>query len=252
MDQERIPPDAPAPSPHRAFVRRLAWHLLALILALLSLAAYLHFRAEGPALAAIVALIAGALFGFVPFRDLLRLFFRVEGPLLHLVHMLGAIALALVPLSGAVSGVPLLAHSAMAPFAIMGAAQALMHQDHPRNPQQLAAMHRFAESLPELAAFGSPHSLRSPADVQRAVTNLSDVLAKAQVLGQTELDADPGFQAALRRSSTRLGIGLALDAIQVSLASLPSGLARTAPVQTLQTQLAQTRALMAQPVSLPH
>ncbi|HWA58706.1 MAG TPA: hypothetical protein VG692_15710 [Gemmatimonadales bacterium] len=245
MDQETLPSDALTSSPHRALLRRLAWHLLALVLAILSLTAYLHFRAEGPAAAATGALIASALFGFVPLRDLVRLFFRVEGPLLHLVHVLGGLALALVPLSGAISGVPLLTRSAMAPFAIMGAAQALMHQDHPRNPQQLQAIQRFAASLPELAAFASPKALHSPADIQRAVANLSDVLTKAQALGQTELDADPGFQAALRRASTRLGVNLALDAMQVSLKGLPPSLATTAPIQTLQTQLAQTRSLIA-------
>jgi hypothetical protein len=105
----------------------------------------------------------------------------------------------------------------MAPFAIMGAAQAIMHQDHPRNTEQAEALRRFATSLPEVAAFADSKVLRSPANAQRAVAALSDILAKAQALGETELESDPGFQQALQRSSTRFGVSLALDAVESAL-----------------------------------
>jgi len=240
------PPPPAVQRPVRRALLRAGWHLLALVLALAALAAYLHFKVEGPRTAALFSLVAAGVLGFVPLRDLLRLVLRVEGPVLHVVHVLGALALAVLPLSGAVSGLPVLTHSAMAPFAIMGAAQALMHQDRPRNAQQAEALRQFVASFPELAAIGSPAAFRSPAAAQRAVTALTDILAKAQVLGQTELDADPGFQAALRRTSTRVGLSLALDAVESSLDKMPATSASASAIHALRTQLASARAVLAQ------
>ncbi len=99
-----------------------------------------------------VSLASAAVFGFAPLRDVLRLVFRVEGKALHLAHGLGSLALIGLPVSGVVTGRPVLTHAWMAPFAMMGAAQAVMHQNNPRNAKQAAALKQFAVSLPEVAA----------------------------------------------------------------------------------------------------
>ncbi|HEY8105655.1 MAG TPA: hypothetical protein VIE46_06080 [Gemmatimonadales bacterium] len=112
---------------------RILLHTGFLLIAVGCLAAYAHFKAEGQSGASLASLVAAAGFGFAPVRDLVRLVFGIEGKALHLVHGLGGLALVGLPLAGVVSGGPVLTHAAMAPFAIMGAAQAVMHQDHPRN-----------------------------------------------------------------------------------------------------------------------
>src|SRR5579864_8088349 len=148
-------------------VGRILLHGVFLLIAVGCFAAYLHFKVGGRSDAALASLVAAAGFGFAPVRDVVRLVFRVEGKALHLVHGLGG-------------------------------------QNHPRNAKQAAAMQSFAASLPEVAQFAGGN-LSSPANAQRAVVALSDILAKAQALGQTELDADPGFQSALNQVSTRFG-----------------------------------------------
>ena len=113
------------------------------------------------------------------------------------MHGLGGLAVVGLTMSGAVQGRPILTHAALAPFAIMGAAQAVMHQDHPRNAAQAAALQRFASSLPEVEAF-MKGDLTSPANARRAVAVLTDLIGKAQALGETELAADPNFKARSR------------------------------------------------------
>lgn len=238
-DQEATP--TPPRRSARATAIRVLWHLAALLIAVASLAGYLHFRLEGPPAASITCLLSAAGFGFVPLRDLVRIVFKVEGPVLHLVHTVGAVVLALVPFTGAVPSVPILTHAALAPFAMMGAAQAIMHQNQPRNSRQAAALRQFATSLPEVAAVADSRALSSPENARRAIAALSDIIAKAQVLGQTELEADPGFQAALRRSTTRVGLSFALDAIEASLNNLPASEATAGAIQALRTQLATAR-----------
>src|SRR5512136_1066697 len=56
----------------------------------------------------------------------------------YLHFKVGGLALVGLPVAGVVSGTPVLTRTAMAPFAVMGAAQALMHQNHPRNAKQAA------------------------------------------------------------------------------------------------------------------
>ena len=129
----------------------------------------------------------------------------------------------------------------MAPFALMGAAQAVMHQNNPRNAAQAAALQRFAASLPELAQVTSAKDLRSPADAKRAVGVLSDILTKAQALGQTELEADPGFQGALRQVSARFGANLGLDAVDVALRRLSGNPTAAESVPGLEVRLASAR-----------
>ncbi|HEX3236684.1 MAG TPA: hypothetical protein VHR41_20995 [Gemmatimonadales bacterium] len=214
-----------------------------LLVALGCLAGYEHFKVDGRSQAAIACLVAAALFGFAPVRDLIGMVFKVEGTALHLVHAVGALALAVLPLAGAVNGTPLLTHTAMAPFAIMGAAQALMHK--PRNPGQAAAMQRFAASLPEVARLAGPGALSSPANASRAVAAVSDILTKAQALGQTELASDPRFQSALSQVSTRFGAGLGLDAVDLVLGKLAANPATASAVPALRQRLALARRTIA-------
>jgi hypothetical protein len=240
------PTRSPIPSPAvRAVLLRVLWHLLAVVLAVAAFAAYQHFKVEGPPAASLLSLLAAAAFAFVPLRDLVGFVWRVEGVLLHTIHVLGAIALAIVPLTGAISGLPILTRTALAPFALMGAAQALMHHNGPRSVQQAEALRRFVTTLPQLSALTSPQALRSPTNVQRAVVALSDVLSRAEALGQTELDADPGFQAALRRTTTRVGLELALDAVQTSLDRLPATPTTAQALHSVRAQLATARMLVA-------
>lgn len=224
---------------------RIFLHAGFLLIAVGCLAAYAHFKAEGQSSASLASLVAAAGFGFAPVRDLVRLVFGIEGKALHLVHGLGGLALVGLPLAGVVSGGPVLTHAAMAPFAIMGAAQAIMHQDHPRNAQQAAALQRFATSLPEVAQFTSSKDLASPENAKRAVVVLSDIIAKAQALGETELASDPGFQSALSQVSTRFGANLGLDAVDLALAKLAANPVTAGAVPQLRKQLATARSTIA-------
>jgi hypothetical protein len=224
---------------------RLLLHGGALLIALACFAAYGHFKLEGQSTAAIVSLVSAAVFGFVPLRDVLRIVFRIEGKALHIVHGLGSLALIGLPVSGVVSSRPVLTRAWMAPFAIMGAAQAVMHQNNPRNAKQAAALQQFATSLPEVAQFASPKDLTSPANAKRAVAVLSDILAKAQALGETELESDPGFQSALRETSARFGASLGLDAVDVALRNLSGNPAAQSAIPDLERRLALARKTIA-------
>jgi len=220
---------------------RLVWHAILLAVAVACFAAYGHLKVEGRSTAAMTALIAGAVCGFAPLRDVLLLVFRIEGTALHIAHGLGALALVGLPVSGVVSGTPLFARSWRAPFAMMGAAQAIMHQTQPRNAKQAAALQTFAASLPEVAQFANSKEPLSAAKATRAIAVLTDILGKAQALGETELDADPGFQGALRHVSTRFGASLGLDAVDLALRNLAGNPAATSAVPGLQRRLAQAR-----------
>jgi hypothetical protein len=224
-----------------SLVARLLWHGLCLVIALGCLAAYAHFKGEGSSNAALVSLVAGAGFGCVPLRDVVRVVFRIEGAALHLVHAVAGLAMVALPLTGVVSGGRVLTRTAMAPFAIMGAAQAVMHQGQPRNAKQAAAMQSFAASLPEVVQFTSAKNLASPENARRAVAVLSDILTKAQALGETELESDPGFQSALSRVSARFGANLGLDAVDIALGKLAANPAAAAAVPQLRQQLAKAR-----------
>jgi hypothetical protein len=224
---------------------RLLVHGGALVIALACFAAYGHFNLEGRSTAAMVSLASAAVFGFAPLRDVLHIFFRIEGKALHVAHGLGSLALIGLPVSGVVSGKSVMSRAWMAPFAMMGAAQAVMHQNNPRNAQQAAALQRFAASLPEVAQFASSKDLTSPANAKRAVAALSDILAKAQALGETELESDPGFQSALRETSTRFGASLGLDAVDVALRNLSGNPAAQTAIPDLQKRLALARKTIA-------
>jgi hypothetical protein len=245
----RDPSAAAAGPPRRSagtIVGRLLLHAVFLVIAIACLAGYEHFRVAGRTDASVACLVAAGLFGFAPLRDLLGLMFGLGGRALHLVHALGALGLAVLPLSGMVTGAPVLTHAASAPFALMAAAQAVMHQNHPRNPAQAAALQRFAASLPEVAQFAGGADLTSPANARRAVVVLTDILAKAQALGQTELAADPRYQNALVRTSSGVGARLGLDAVDLVLARLAANPATAGAVPPLRRRLVQARQTFAE------
>ena len=247
--EERFESGAPRSAAPRRTLRasalRILLHVVALCVAVACLAMYAHLAAEGRSRAALVSLVAAAVIGLVPVRDVLHLAFGIKGKALHLVHALAGVALIALPLTGAVSSAPVLTHAALAPFAIMGAAQAVMHQNHPRNAKQAAALQRFAESLPEVAQFTTSRNLASPANAARAIAVLTDVIGKAQALGETELEADPNFQSALAQASTRVGANLGLDAVRLALAKLASNPASATAVPRLEAQLARARTILA-------
>ena len=247
------PPDtlatAEAPVLRRSsYVRagaKVLLHLAFLFIAVGCLAAYEHLAVEKHSTASFVCLAAAAVFGFAPVRDLVRIFFKVEGTTLHLVHAVGGLALLALPVTGVISGGPVLTHAAMAPFAMMGAAQALMHSNAPRNARQAAALRTFELSLPEVEVFSSGKNLASPQNAARAVRVLQDIIGKAQALGETELEADPGFQSALRQVTTRFGTNLGLDAVDLSLRKLAANPTTAGAVPGLRRQLALARKTVA-------
>lgn len=239
----------PADSPRRRAKRvglRLALHGASLLLAIGFFAAYGHFKLEGQSTAAMVSLVLAAVCGFAPLRDVLRLGLRLEGRALHLAHGLGSLALIGLPLSGAVPGTSMLTHTLTAPLSIMGAAQALMHSNQPRNAKQAAAFQRFVTSLPQVAQFASAKDLTSPANAMRAATVLSDIIAKAQALGETELEADPNFQSAYQQVFTRFASNLGLDAVDLALRNVAANPATANAVPNLQLQLAKARTTIEQ------
>ena len=239
------PRDAGRRASAKSVAARILLHVAVLIVAIGCLAAYEHFAVEGRSSAAVASLVGAAAFGFAPARDVFRLVFGIEGRVLHVVHGVGGLALGVLPLTGVVSGTPVLTRAAMAPFAIMGAAQAVMHQNHPRNAKQAAALQRFATSLPEVARFTSSKNLASPENAKRAVAVLSDIIGKAQALGETELDADPEFQSALSQASTRFGANLGLDAVDAALSKLAANPATAGAVPGLRARLAMARKTVA-------
>ncbi len=229
-------------APQRNVLGHMALHLCMLAGAAGAFVAYQHFKLADRHTPALVSLALAAVLVLAPLRALLGAVFSVERRVLHACHGLGALALIGLTAGGAISGAPLLSHAAMAPFAIMGAAQALMHQNHPRNAEQAAAMQRFATSLPEVAQF-TRGDLTSPANAARAVSVLSDLIGKAEVLGETELKADPNFQSALARATTHTGLTLGLDSAEQAINRLAANPATAGAVPKLRRELAQARAI---------
>jgi len=230
------PPRASA----RSVVSRLLLHFLFFLLAVAAFGAYEHFKLHGQSAQSLTALVAAVGFGLAPLRALLGELLAIEGKVLHLVHGFGGLALLALALGGFVSGGPVLTHAALAPFAIMGAAQAVMHQDHPRSPEQAEALRRFATSLPEVQRFTSG-DLGSPENVRQAVIVLTDLVAKAEALGETELRSDPSFQSALRRAMTRSGLSLGLDAVDSAIGRLAANPEAAKAVPELRKRLASAR-----------
>jgi len=236
-------PDLRLDPPRRSLASiagRILLHLIYLVIALGAFLAYQHYSTIGAKTESMVSLLVAGGFALAPVRAVLHAFFAVERRVLHAVHGLGGLAVVGLGLSGAVQGRPMLTHAALAPFAMMGAAQALMHPNQPRNAAQAAALQRFVTSLPEIEQF-TKGDLTSPANAQRAVAVMSDLVAKAQVLGETELAADPNFQSALSRATTHVGLSLGFDAIDQALNTLATNPAAATAVPDLRRRLAQAR-----------
>jgi len=220
--------------------RRVAVYGGCLLLSLASYGAYEHFKIHNELPQSLASLITAAGFALVPVRALVREFLAIEGKILHWLHGAGALALIALSLSGVISGGPLLSHAAIAPFAVMGAAQAVMHQNQPRSPEQAEALRRFATSLPEVAQF-TQGNLASPENALRAVAVLSDLVQKAQVLGETELRSDPGFQGALMQVGTRFGLSIGLDIVDRTITELAANPVAVGAVPALRQHLAEVR-----------
>ncbi|MGH8142599.1 MAG: hypothetical protein ACREU2_08800, partial [Steroidobacteraceae bacterium] len=126
-----------------------------------------HFSLTGRAVPAAGWLVAAGGFALAPARLLVHTLFAIEGAALHWIHGLGGLAF-IAPTAGEViSDAPLINYSAMAPFAIMGAAQALMHSNQPRNAAQSQALRRFIASLTEFQQFAHAGNLGSPQNARR-------------------------------------------------------------------------------------
>ena len=76
-------------APLQSVALRVLLHTAFLVIAVVCLALFEHFRVEGASAASMACLVAGAAFGFAPVRDVIRVAFRVEGRALHLVHAVG-------------------------------------------------------------------------------------------------------------------------------------------------------------------
>lgn len=228
-----------------AVLGRILLHVCNLLVAAGALASYEHFSLQGSSGPALASLLAAGGFGFAPIRALLHAVFALERGVLHLVHGIGGLAIVGLTAGGAVSGQPVLSHAALAPFAMMGAAQALMHSNHPRNAQQAEALRRFVTSLPEVEQVARAENLNSPANVSRAASALSDIIGKARSLGETELESDPGFQSALRRVTARAGLTLGLDTVDRAIGRLSASPAAGPQVAALRRELAAARKALA-------
>lgn len=229
--------------PRRSFASiagRIVLHVVYLVIALAAFLAYQHYSTLGAKTESTVSLVVAGFFALAPVRAVLHAFFAVERRVLHAVHGLGGLAVVGLGLSGAVQGRPMLTHAALAPFAMMGAAQALMHSTQPRNAAQSAALQRFVTSLPEIEQF-TKGDLMSPANAQRAIAVLTDLVGKAQALGETELAADPNFQSALSRVTTHVGLSFGLDALEQAIDTLAKNPAAASAIPDLKRRLAQAR-----------
>ncbi|MDE2349148.1 MAG: hypothetical protein KGL92_11660 [Gammaproteobacteria bacterium] len=227
----------------RGILARVGLYVASLAAAAALYVAHQHFAVNDRSTPSIACLVGAAVLALFPFRAVIGEVFAIESRIMHLAHGLGGLAFIGLSAGGAFSGGHVLTHAALAPFAIMGAAQAVMHQDHPRNAAQAAALRRFATSLPEVEQFTRSGNLSSPENAARAVAVISDLLAKAQALGETELRADPGFQSALRRTTTRFGLTLGLDSIDKAIGALAANPATARAVPRLRRELAKVRQL---------
>ena len=246
VQQQALQQYSSRPRSSNRTVHRLVFYGVCLVGAVIALGAHQHYKLLGQSTPALVSLLAAGGLALVPFRPLLGAVFRVGGATLHMFHGVGALLFAGLAFGGVFSGAPLVSHAALAPFAMMGAAQALMHSSHPRNAAQADAMRRFATSLPEVEQFTKGQDLTSPANVERAVSVLTDLVSKAQALGETELQADPAFQSALSRATTRFGLTLGLDTINQAINRLAANPAAANSIPGLRARLAAARKTVAQ------
>ncbi len=77
--------------------------------------------------------------------------------------------------------------------------------------------------------------------MRRAVAVPSDLVAKAQALGETELRSGPGFQGALGQAMTRFGLSFGLDTVDRAIGKLPANPAAASPLPELRKRLTAAR-----------
>jgi hypothetical protein len=234
-----------APSTARRVVGVVLVNCLYLLIAAGLFVAYQHFKLSHQTGLSIASLLGAGVLALTPVRAVLHELVELESHVLHLAHGAGGLLIAGLVGTGAIKGEPMLTHAALAPFAIMGAAQAIMHQDHPRNAKQAEALRRFATSLPEIQQFTKSGDLTSPQNAARAVAVLSDLIGKAQALGETELEADPGFRSALQQATTRFGLTLGLDSVDHAISTLSKNPDAAKAVPELRRKLAAARSTVA-------
>jgi hypothetical protein len=235
----------PAGSPARRVLRAVLANCLYLLIAAGLFVAYEHFKLSHQSGLSIACLVGAGLFALMPVRAVLHELLELESQVMHLAHGAGGLLVAGLIGGGAIKGEGVLNHAALAPFAIMGAAQALMHHHHPRNAKQAEALRRFASSLPEVQQLTKSGDLTSPENAARAIAVLSDLIGKAQALGATELEADPGFQGALRQATTRFGLTLSLDSMDRAISTLSKNPQAAKSAPELRRKLAAARSTVA-------
>ena len=223
----------------RASIGRLLVQAALLATAAVALAAYEHFKLHGASAESTGALFVAAGLALSPVRAVARELLAIEGKLLHAVHGLGGLAVVGLTCGGVISGRPVLDQAALAPFAIIGAAQAVRHR--PRTLEQGAALQRFVTSLSQVRQLTRSGALGDVTQVRRSAAVLTDVVAKAQSLGETELRSDPAFQSALRRATLRLGVSLGLDTVEAAIVALAANPVAASAVPELRTRLAAAR-----------
>lgn len=223
----------------RGLVRRLLVSAASLVAAAVAFAAYEHLRLEGASTEATAALVAAAALAMSPVRWVVHELFAIEGALLHLVHGVGGLVVMGLTFGGVFSGRPVLDHAALAPFAMMGAAQSLMHQ--PRNAEQAVALRRFVTGISSLQTLTRSGTLDSAANARRSVAILSGLVADAQSLGETELRSDPAARNALQRTLLRTGVSLELDSVDEALGRLAENPAAASSAAELRKRLAAAR-----------
>jgi hypothetical protein len=224
-------PETPAitGSPPWHWIGKFLVRGLFVVLALGLYLTYRHYNLAGRQAPALASLGGAAVFVWAAIRGLLG--------------RLRQLAFVLVPaaaLLGYWQGAPLVDQFAQSPFAIMGAMQAVTHQNHPRSAEQAAALRQFANSLTEVGSFAGG-DLRSPANAARALQVIGNIVTKAEYLGATELRSDPGFQNALRNTALRTGIGWGLDTADAALRSFGGNASIARQVTELQQRLREVR-----------
>jgi hypothetical protein len=199
-------------------------HAASFVAGLCCLAAWRVLRLDGYSTASMGALVAAGLLLFSSLHLVLDAVFAIGRRLRHAAHIVASLGFAGLAVGGHLNHLPVLNEAALAPFAMFGAVQALTHSGQPRNQEQAAALQHFLSGMREIE--GLDFSGRSLEGTQHTAAVLKDLIARARLLGTTELRSDPGIQSALRQVAARSGLSLGMDNLEGAidkLASQPGG-----------------------------
>ncbi len=224
LQESPVYQDLSPPQRSRSLWLSVLIHAASFIAGLCCLAAWRVLRLDGNSAASMGALVAAGLLLLSSLHLVLDAVFALERRLRHAVHLVAGLGFAGLAAGGHLNHLPVLNDAALAPFAMFGAVQALMHSGQPRNPEQAAALQHFLSGVREIE--GLDFSGRSLEGTQHTAAVLKDLVTRAQVLGPTELRSDPGFQSALRQVTARSGLSLGMDNLGGAidrLASQPGG-----------------------------